>query len=130
VHKALQDIMGTYVGIFRNEADLKEGQTRLEALKKRVAKTRVEGSVMFNPGWHLARDLENLMVCAEATCRAALLRKESRGAHSRTDYPKFDPELGRVNMCARRSGDGMDVQPTPVAALPAELKALFEEKKK
>ena len=90
--------MGKYVGIFRNEQDLQEGLAQLQALKKRIDGMHVDGSVMYNPGWHLARDLQNLCVAAEATCRAAILRKESRGAHSRTDFPKPDAALGKVNM--------------------------------
>ena len=129
VHSALQEVMGTYVGIFRSESDLEEGLRQLLRVKERIDKTRVEGSVMFNPGWHLARDLENLIVCAEATCRAAMLRKESRGAHSRTDYPKEDPELAKVNVCVKKSGEEMSVAPTPCPRMPIELRALFEEKK-
>jgi succinate dehydrogenase / fumarate reductase flavoprotein subunit len=129
VHRAMQDIMGKYVGIFRDEEDLQEGLRQLTALKVRVASTHVEGSVMFNPGWHLARDLENLIVCAEATCRAALLRRESRGAHSRTDFPTEDPALGTVNIAIKRDGDSMSVTPTPRVEMPPELKALLEEKK-
>jgi succinate dehydrogenase / fumarate reductase flavoprotein subunit len=129
VHRAMQDIMGKYVGIFRDEEDLQEGLRQLTALKVRVANTHVEGSVMFNPGWHLARDLENLIVCAEATCRAALLRRESRGAHSRTDFPTEDSALGTVNIAIKRDGDSMSVTPTPRVEMPPELKALLEEKK-
>ena len=129
VHSALQEIMGKYVGIYRNEADLKTGLEQLTALAPRVANTRVEGSVQFNPGWHLARDLENLIVCAEATCRAAIDRKESRGAHSRTDFPKDSAELGKVNMCVKKGPDGMQVAPTTCPVMPDELKKLFEEKK-
>ena len=125
VHAALQDVMGQYVGIFRSEEDLQEGLRQLSLLRERVENTRVEGSVMFNPGWHLARDLENLIVCAEATCRAALLRKESRGAHSRTDFPKEDPQLGTVNMCVRKRESGMTVEPTPCPPMPEELRKLL-----
>ena len=126
VHSALQDVMGKYVGIFRQESDLEEGLRQLRAVGERINSTHVEGSVMFNPGWHLARDLENLVVCAEATCRAALLRKESRGAHSRTDYPKEDPQLGKVNVCVKKSADGMNVSPTPCPPMPEELRKLLE----
>jgi succinate dehydrogenase / fumarate reductase flavoprotein subunit len=125
LHHSLHETMGRYVGIFRDEDDLKEGLWQLEELKKRVEHVAVQGSVMFNPGWHLARDLKNLLICAEATCRSAILRKESRGAHSRTDFPKPDPELGKVNHCVRHSDAGMSVEPTPCPVMPEELKALF-----
>jgi succinate dehydrogenase / fumarate reductase flavoprotein subunit len=81
---------------------------------------------MFNPGWHLARDLENLVVCAEATCLSAMLRKESRGAHSRIDFPKEDPQLAKVNMCVKKGADGMTVSATPCPAMPEELRKLLE----
>jgi succinate dehydrogenase / fumarate reductase, flavoprotein subunit len=130
VHRALQEIMGKYVGIFRNEGDLAEGIKQLDALQARVDAIHVDGSVHFNPGWHLARDLQNLMVCVKATAKAAILRKESRGAHSRTDFPKpDDAELGKVNMTVKKGADGqMVVEPRPCPEMPAELKKLFEVK--
>jgi succinate dehydrogenase / fumarate reductase flavoprotein subunit len=126
VHSALQDAMGKHVGIFRSENDLQEGLRTLLSIKERIKNTHVEGSVMFNPGWHLARDLENLFVCAEATCRSAILRQESRGAHSRTDYPKEDPQLGKVNMCVKKSAEGMTVSATPCPSMPEELRKLLQ----
>jgi len=126
VHSALQDAMGKHVGIFRSEKDLQDGLRTLLSIKERIKNTHVEGSVMFNPGWHLARDLENLFVCAEATCRSAIMRKESRGAHSRTDFPKEDPQLGKVNMCVKKSAEGMRVSATPCPAMPEELRKLLQ----
>ena len=126
VHQALQECMDKYVGIFRVHEDLELALRELEALKARARNVRVEGSRMFNPGWHLARDLRNMLVVSEAIARSALLRKESRGAHSRLDFPNPDPALGKVNMCVTRSGEGMNVAPTPLPEMPAELKALFE----
>ena len=75
---------------------------------------------------HLARDLENLIVCAEATCRSAMLRKESRGAHSRIDFPKEDPQLAKVNMCVKKDAEGMSVSATPCPAMPEELRKLLQ----
>ncbi len=126
VHEALQDSMGRGVGIFRVQEDLELALRELEALKDRVARVRVAGSRSFNPGWHLSRDLRNLLLVSEAIARSALLRKESRGAHSRLDFPGMDPALGKVNMCATRTADGMKVAPTPLPEMPAELKALFD----
>jgi len=126
VHSALQDAMGKHVGIFRSENDLQAGLRTLLSIQERIKNTHVEGSVMFNPGWHLARDLENLFVCAEATCRSAIMRKESRGAHSRTDFPKEDPQLGKVNMCVKKSADGMTVSATPCPPMPEELRKLLQ----
>jgi succinate dehydrogenase / fumarate reductase flavoprotein subunit len=118
--------MGTYVGIFREEKDLEAGLAELEKLKARVARVRVTGSREYNPGWHLARDLRNLLIVSEALTRSALLRRESRGAHARLDFTGPDPALGLVNMCARRDAGGMRVEPSPLPVMPPELKALFE----
>ena len=126
VHEALQDCMGRLVGIFRVEAELERALEELETLKARAAKVRVEGSRMYNPGWHLSRDLINLLTVSEAITRSALLRKESRGAHSRLDHPAPDAALGSVNFRARRTPTGMSVDPTPLPVMPAELKALFD----
>src|SRR5205085_1534056 len=127
-HAALQDVMAKHVGIFRSESDLQQGLRELLSVRERIKNTHVEGSVMFNPGWHLARDLENLVVCAEATCRSAVLRKESRGAHSRTDFPKEDPQLAKVNMSVKKGAEGMTVSATPCPAMPEELRRILEEK--
>jgi len=88
----------------------------------------VEGTRMFNPGWHLARDLQNMLTVSEAVARSALLRKESRGAHSRLDFTALDPALGQVNHCVTRGPSGMQVTATPLPQMPPELKALFEAK--
>jgi succinate dehydrogenase / fumarate reductase flavoprotein subunit len=129
VHRALQECMGRHVGIFRTEQDLERGLEVLGQLKQRAGKVRVEGSRVYNPGWHMSRDLRNMLTVSEAITRAAILRKESRGAHSRLDHTALDPALGKVNMCVTKQGGGMSVGPTPLPEMPAELKALFEEKK-
>jgi succinate dehydrogenase / fumarate reductase flavoprotein subunit len=126
VHRALQECMGKLVGIFRVQEDLELAVRTLETLKERAARVRVEGGRVYNPGWHLARDLRNLLVVSEAITRSALLRKESRGAHSRLDHTGMDAALGKVNMCVRRGDGGMQVGPTPLPEMPAELKILFE----
>ncbi len=126
VHAALQECMQTRVGIFRAEAELGNALRDLEALRRRWSQVRVEGGRTYNPGWHLVRDLGNLLTVSEAIARSARLRKESRGAHSRLDYPNPDPQLGKVNMCAMKTAEGISVSPTPLPEMPAELKALFE----
>ena len=126
LHSDLQQTMGRGVGIFRTEADLARAIGELEALGRRLNNVKVEGSRLYNPGWHLARDLRHLLVAAESVARCALLRRESRGAHSRLDYPQIDPALGEVNMCVKKDGAAMSVGPTPRPAMPAELQALFE----
>ncbi len=127
VHRALQATMQDCVGIFRTEADLERGLAEIERLKARAARVKVDGSRLYNPGWHLARDLGHMLTVAEAIARSALLRTESRGAHSRLDYPNADPALGRVNVAVARDPDGrMTVRTTPLPEMPAELRAILE----
>ena len=128
VHRALQECMDRLVGIYRLEADLNQALGELEKLKVRAARVRVEGSRMFNPGWHLARDLQNMLTVSEAITRSALLRKESRGAHSRLDFTAMDPELAKVNFAVTKSAGGMHVAPAPLPQMPPELKQLFDAK--
>jgi succinate dehydrogenase / fumarate reductase flavoprotein subunit len=128
VHRALNECMERLVGIFRTQADLEAALAELEKLKGRAAAVRVEGSRMFNPGWHLARDLHNMLTVSEAIARSALLRRESRGAHSRLDFTGTDAELSQVNFCVTKTASGMQVAPTPLPVMPAELKQLFDAK--
>ncbi len=129
LQRALQKCMSDYVGIFRVQADLDRALATLVELQARTSNVRVEGGRAYNPGWHLARDLRNMLTVAEAVTRGAILRKESRGAHSRLDFTAMSEELGRVNLCARKAGDRMDVIPTPLPQMPAELRQLFEPAK-
>jgi len=128
VHRALQDVMDRLVGIFRVEADLQSAIEQLRKLEARAERVRVEGTRMFNPGWHLARDLKNMLIVSEAIARSALLRKESRGAHSRLDFPSQDASFSQVNHCVTRGASGMQVAATPLPQMPPELKAMFEAK--
>src|SRR5262249_23937612 len=93
VHRKLQAAMQALVGIFRTEEDLKKGIEAVQALRREAKTVRVEGSRAFNPGWHLAHDLRNMLVISEVVARCALQRQESRGAHARIDYPNLDPKL-------------------------------------
>jgi succinate dehydrogenase / fumarate reductase flavoprotein subunit len=126
VHKALQQCMNDRVGIYRIEKELEEALEELAKLKARAARVRIGGGRIYNPGWHLCRDLANMIVISEAITRGALLRRESRGAHSRLDHTGMDASLGKVNLCCVRSGDTMKVSPTPLPEMPAELRQLFE----
>src|SRR5437870_9430907 len=94
VQEALQDMMGTYVGIARKEADLRTALAELEQLRARAARVVVEGNRQYNPGWNTAIDLKNLLTVSEAVTRAALDRRESRGAHMRVEYPDSDEHFG------------------------------------
>jgi succinate dehydrogenase / fumarate reductase flavoprotein subunit len=85
---------------------------------------RVEGSRLFNPGWHLARDLKSMLTVSQAVALSALERKESRGAHSRIDYPKYDDFWGKQNNIIMRDGDMMRLKQSPVSEMPGELKEI------
>jgi succinate dehydrogenase flavoprotein subunit len=129
VHRDLQRCMDVHVGIFRVQEDLELGLSKLRELARRARNVRAAGDRVYNPGWHLARDLQNMLLVSEGITRSALLRKESRGAHSRLDYPNLDPQLGQVNFSTSLAADGLQVRPTPLPQMPAELKALFEPAK-
>lgn len=129
IHRDLQHVMHNYVGIFRSEEDLNHGIREIEKLKQRAARVRADGSRLFNPGWHLARDLKSMLIVSEAIALSALARKESRGAHSRIDYPNFDDKWEKQNNCIRRDGDAMKISQTPVAEMPDDLKRLLSEDK-
>jgi len=129
LHHDLQETMGNLVGIFRNEEDLKKALVQLDNLKPRLTKLRIDGSRMFNPGWHLTRDLKNLVLISDAVARCALARRESRGAHSRIDFPNYDPEWEKKNNIIANEGGSMTLRQRPVPEMPTELKQLFEEKK-
>ncbi len=129
LHVDLQNTMQNLAGIFREEKDLTVAMARLEDLQRRAAHVGVvEGQRMYNPGWHLCRDLHNMLICSQAIVRAALLRKESRGAHSRLDFPKYDEYWGEHNIVIKKEPDGMKVQARPVVKV-AELIPLVDEKK-
>jgi succinate dehydrogenase / fumarate reductase flavoprotein subunit len=130
IHSELQDSMQSLVGIFRNEEDMAQGLAKLDEFKERLKKVRVEGSRMFNPGWHLARELQSLLIVSEAIALSARARKESRGAHARIDYEKLDDEKwGKLNHIIVRDGDAMKLSERPLAEMPEELKQVLAEEK-
>jgi succinate dehydrogenase / fumarate reductase, flavoprotein subunit len=129
VHRDLQETMQDLVGIFRNEADLKAALAKLEALRTRTGGVSIEGSRLYNPGWHLARDLQSMLIISEAVARSALARTESRGAHSRIDFPNLDAAWGTKNNIIARDGAEMRLRPLPVPAVPDDLKVLLADEK-
>ena len=126
VHAKLQDTMQSLVGIFRVQEDLEAAIREIGRLRQEAARVRVTGSREFNPGWHLAIDLQAMLTCSEAVARSALLRKESRGAHSRLDFPKTDPEFGTKNTFVKKDGQAMAVGQSPLPEMPAELRAIVD----
>jgi succinate dehydrogenase / fumarate reductase flavoprotein subunit len=127
VHRDLQEMMQSLVGIYRVEDDLKKALVELSKLRERLARVCVEGSRMFNPGWHLAQDLKCMLTVSEAVTRSALARRESRGAHSRIDYSGLDQQWGKQNNIISRDGETMKLQQVPIPEMPEELKKLLEE---
>lgn len=129
VHQDLQELMQNYVGIFRTEDDLKYAIENLKKLKDRAKTVKIDGSRMYNPGWHMAYDLQSMILYSEAIAKCAIQRKESRGAHSRIDYPNTDPECGKWNSIVKKSSEGeMIVEKMQLTEMPQDLKKLFEEK--
>jgi succinate dehydrogenase / fumarate reductase flavoprotein subunit len=130
LHAQLQMTMQEDVGIFRDEAGLSSAIARLDELERRAADARsASATAAFNPGWHLCRDLRNMLVVSQAVARAAHLRRESRGAHSRLDFPAYDDHWAEHNIVVRKDADGgMQVQTRPVVKA-ERLATLIEERK-
>ena len=127
IHEDLQGTMQGLVGIFRDEEDLHRALAELDQLKARAARVRVEGSRLFNPGWHLAWDLHSMLTVAEAVTRSALARRESRGAHSRIDYPGLDDAWGKKHNVVVKKAGAMTLVETPLLEMPDDLKQLLAE---
>ena len=129
VHRDLQTVMQSLVGIFRTREDVEKALGELAKLKARAAKTSIEGSRMFNPGWHMAIELKSMLTVSEAVARCALVREESRGAHSRIDFPELSAEWGTKNNIILRDGDTMGLRQQILPELPGELKQVLAEEK-
>jgi succinate dehydrogenase / fumarate reductase flavoprotein subunit len=128
VQHDLQKMMQDLVGIVRRHDELERALVGLEQLRARAARVRVDGHRQYNPGWHTALALRSMLAVSEAITRAALARRESRGAHFRDDHPDKDKELGKLNFVVRRAGGGaMEVVPRTIPELPAELARIIAE---
>lgn len=125
----LQDMMQDLVGIVRKEDEMVRALDGLENLKARLAKCKVEGHREYNPGWHTAIDLHNMLIVSEGIAKAAIMRKESRGAQFRDDYPtKNSKEFGKVNTICWRGDDGsMKTRWEPIVPMPDELKEAIKD---
>ena len=130
IQRDLQELMQHNVGIVREEGEMLVALEQLKSLWERAGRAGVIGTRDFNPGWHTALDLKNLLTVSEAIARAALERKESRGAQFRDDYPEKDEKFSKVNTIIRKTTDGtMDVQLAPLPEMPDYLKQIIEEMK-
>ncbi len=126
IHAELQQTMNDLVGIIRTESELVEALERLDRFKTRVHNAKVEGGRAFNPGWHLAIDLRNMLLVGESVAKAALERQESRGGHTRNDYPAMSMDWRQVNIVCRSDGDGVTIERQAIPPMRADLLELFE----
>ena len=126
IHADLQQMMNDLVGIIRTRAEVEEALAKLEELKVRARNVSVPGNKVFNPGWHLALDLPNMLIVSECVARSALVREESRGGHTRDDFPAMDAGWRQVNLVCRPAGEGIEVTKQPLLSMPIELLSLFE----
>jgi succinate dehydrogenase / fumarate reductase flavoprotein subunit len=133
VHHDLQEMMQADVGIIRNAGELEEARVKLLEFTERVRHVSVKGGRAYNPGWNLATDLPAMITVSTCVTLGATLRKESRGGHTREDFPNPDPELAKINFAQSSDGGNWDspvtVVESPILVMPAELKALLEEAK-
>jgi succinate dehydrogenase / fumarate reductase flavoprotein subunit len=128
VQHALQEMMQALVGIVRREGEMHQALEGLGGLSERAARVTVPGNREYNPGWHTALDLQNLLTVAEAVTRSAIERKESRGGHFREDFPDKDATYAGFNILVRRGSDGgMVVERSPIPEMRDDLKQIIEE---
>ncbi|MBI2940108.1 MAG: FAD-binding protein [Chloroflexi bacterium] len=125
LHEELQATMQERASIIRTGEGLQKALEKILELKERSRRTRITGSRMYNPGWHMTIDLDCMLTLSEAVVRAAIARRESRGAHYRLDHPNKDPEFGKLNIIARKSRGEMTITTVPVPPMPEELARLF-----
>jgi succinate dehydrogenase / fumarate reductase flavoprotein subunit len=128
LHADLQAVMGELVGIIREAGEVSDAVQKLEVLKQRAKNVVVVGAREFNPGWHLALDLRNMLLVSESIAKAALARTESRGGHTRDDFPGPDEVWGTRNLVVSLDADGtgVDLAEKPLPVMPDELKEFFK----
>jgi succinate dehydrogenase / fumarate reductase, flavoprotein subunit len=126
VHAALQQTMNDLVGIIRQEEEVKTALAELEKLRERAAKVRVAGGRAYNPGWHLALDLRNMLLVCDCIAQAALERQESRGGHTREDYPGMSATWRKVNLVCSLAGERVKLTHQPLIPMREDLLALFD----
>ncbi|CAB4930317.1 unannotated protein [freshwater metagenome] len=126
IHQELQQTSNDLVGIIRTGKELEEAIVKLAQLRSRVSTAKAEGGRAFNPGFHLAIDLDNMLLVSECIARSALQREESRGGHTRDDFPAMNPEWRQVNSISAWNGKSVDVIQQKLPSLPKELFDLFE----
>jgi len=128
IQQDLQECMQNLVGIIRTEDELEKALGEITLLQERAARVQVEGHRQYNPGWHLALDLRSLLAVSECITRAALERRESRGAQTRDDFPSADPKLGKATVVVRQREGTVRLALEPLPTMPDDLEQLLEEK--
>ncbi len=126
IHSDLQQTMNDLVGIIRTETEMQEALERLQGFKARVANAGVQGGRAFNPGWHLSLDLKNMLLVAEAVAKSALERTESRGGHTRDDYPTMSPDWRQINIVCTSVGTDVEIYRQPIPPMREDLLELFD----
>jgi len=126
VHGEVQQTMSDLVGIIRKEEEIKQALAELEKLRARAANVSAEGGPAYNPGWHLALDLRNIMLIAECVAQAALERQESRGGHTRDDFPEMSSQWRKVNLICSLDGDRVKIRRQQMVPMREDLLALFD----
>jgi succinate dehydrogenase / fumarate reductase flavoprotein subunit len=126
VHAEVQQTMSDLVGIIRTEDEIKTALAELEKLRVRAAQVSAEGSAVYNPGWHLALDLRNILLIADCVAQAALERQESRGGHTRDDFPAMSPQWRKVNLICSLDGDRVSLRRQPMTPMRSDLLGLFD----
>ena len=126
VHHELQQTMHDLVGLIRRESEVKDALAALEKFKERAQSVAVPGERAYNPGWHYAQDLRNMLLVAECVATAALERQESRGGHTREDYPVMSPDWRKVNLILSLNGDKVEMVHQPIPAIRPDLLDLFD----
>jgi succinate dehydrogenase flavoprotein subunit len=126
VHAELQQAMNDLVGLIRREPEIQQALTELEKFKERAARVAVAGGRAYNPGWHYSLDLRNMLLVAECVALAALERQESRGGHTREDFPAMSPEWRKVNLILSLTGDKLELHRQPMPVIRPDLLGLFE----
>ena len=126
IHQELQDLTQSLVGIIRTKTELMEAIEKISQFRARIEKVSVSGSRQFNPGFHLSLDLENMLLVSECIAKAALTREESRGGHTRDDFPKMDPAWRQFNLICNWDGNSVSTDKQKLAMMPTELLSLFD----
>ena len=126
VHYELQQMMNDLVGIIRVGAEMREAIEKLEVMKERAKHVSVSGDTKFNPGWHIALDLMNMLLVSEAVAKSAMEREESRGGHTRDDFPTMDPKWRAIHVITSWDGSKVSTERQTLPPMPKELAGLFD----